>query len=91
MTIWISLGHSVTVQQCLRVLEIVQNIVRFVAQESRRDVVSLSVTCRLFHDAAQNVIWENLTTLKDLLKCFPKGVWSTSQYNSVSTFILENE
>ncbi|KIP05227.1 hypothetical protein PHLGIDRAFT_163113 [Phlebiopsis gigantea 11061_1 CR5-6] len=62
-------------QRCLAIPEVVQSIVRYTARDGKKDAVALSITCRSFHDAAQDAIWGNITTLFDLLKCFPEDMW----------------
>ncbi|GJE98239.1 hypothetical protein PsYK624_144650 [Phanerochaete sordida] len=66
--------------RCLGIVEILRNIVRYTAAGgSVCTAATLSYTSRIFHDLAQEVVWEELDTLGDLFACFPEEVWDAER------------
>lgn len=74
------------VHRCLGIAEVLRNIVRFAGEDRSQNVAAISLSCRLVHDVAQDVLWENLTTMRNLMKCFPEDVWSPGKQRRLVSF-----
>ncbi|KAJ7083484.1 hypothetical protein C8R44DRAFT_862465 [Mycena epipterygia] len=59
-------------ERCLQITEVLQVICDHM---SRRNLVSLSRTCRALRDPALDSIWHTQTSLVPLLKCLPPHIW----------------
>ena len=47
-------------------------------------LVSLVRTCKVFHEVAIQVLWDELHDLNPLIKCFPEDAWTVDQEHVVS-------
>ncbi|KAJ7249993.1 hypothetical protein C8J57DRAFT_1521592 [Mycena rebaudengoi] len=41
-----------------------------------RDLVSLSITCRMFEDPALDVVWRSHDGMRSILRCMPEDLWA---------------
>ncbi|KAG6820193.1 hypothetical protein H0H93_004186 [Arthromyces matolae] len=64
--------------QCLRIQEILTNIFGYAflydGVEDYDSLTKLARTCKLFSNAALDLLWSSQPSLQPLLKCFPKGI-----------------
>ena len=76
--------------RCFGILEVLRNVVEHVGADKEhgsRTLVALSTTCKMFHDAAQDVIWRNQTGLLPLLRCLPQVVWDDEAFLEMKVFV----
>ncbi|EKM53314.1 uncharacterized protein PHACADRAFT_197746 [Phanerochaete carnosa HHB-10118-sp] len=65
--------------RCLAIVEILRRIVGFTTEDTLHTVAVLSRTSRLFHDVAQEAVWEDQATLLNLFHCLPGDVWDDTR------------
>ena len=47
-------------------------------------LVSLARSCKVFHEVAIQVLWDELRDLSPLIKCLPEDAWTVDQEHVVS-------
>lgn len=68
------------VHRCLNIAEVQRIIVTFtsVGFGANAALAALALTCKAFHDAAEDALWESQSGIFNLLKCFPGHLWEGS-------------
>ena len=83
---------------CLRVQEIVRNIVESIdgyenrlgllSQDALSTVHALAITCKSFQDPALDRLWSCQDSLRPLMQCLPSSKWSLDLGYLVSGSII---
>lgn len=72
------------------IAEVLRHIVQSAAEVEMRSVAALSTTAHIFHDAAQDALWERVTDLSHLFRCFPGDVWSRRPWEEVRNALAKS-
>lgn len=76
---------------CLKVVELLRTIFRFVQQDDvtgEPTLYALALTCKIFRDLANECLWESLPSMEPLLHCFPPDLCSYYDGTLVSSAII---
>ncbi|EPQ55500.1 hypothetical protein GLOTRDRAFT_93132 [Gloeophyllum trabeum ATCC 11539] len=84
--------------QCLQISEILCLIVKFISEGRiivpwegdnpiiRRDLLSLTLTCKTIHGVAVAALWKRQDSFVPLLKCLPSDLWHFNPVTNLMSF-----
>ncbi|KAK7036260.1 hypothetical protein R3P38DRAFT_3351145 [Favolaschia claudopus] len=78
---------------CLAVPELVDLIISagLNAFEDRNDLAALAITSTTFHESALNLLWQEQSSVVNLVKCMPPDLWEFSLVDDIETLIFLRE
>ncbi|KAJ3533597.1 hypothetical protein NM688_g7262 [Phlebia brevispora] len=83
-------------RRCLSISELLEQISEALCgtrtRPELRDVTSLALTCKAYHEPAQNIFWRDQQDLLPLVKCFPVDSWEiiTGNFEFKRALLLED-
>jgi hypothetical protein len=73
----------------LEIDEIILAILQYV-KSSKKDMISVAMTCSKFSDYALNMLWREQSDLAPLIMCLPLDTWRTHVGTIVSNVCLSS-